>query len=221
ALRDAGGQIDREMWRRMAENGWFSILVDEERGGVGLGLDAVAIVARGLGYACFPEPFLAAGGLAPLALAAPDEDGALASVISGEVLVGVGWQLDVLAERGAGDRVLTGSSRFIPVPGADAYVIAARSAAGTGLYWTDAPADGLAVADERCADGSLSTSLTLDGVAARELIAPPAGGEALDAALDRARIAVAAELVGIGERVLGLTLDYLRGREQFGRPIGS
>ena len=100
-------------------------------------------------------------------------------------------------------------------------MIAARGTAGTGLYWVPGDAKGLASGAERCADGTLSASLGLTHVNATELVAPPAGGEALDAALDSARVAVAAELVGIGERVLELTLEYLRERKQFGRPIGS
>ena len=46
AVRDGGGRIDRKMWRRMAEAGWFSIMVPEERGGAGLGLDAATIVSE-------------------------------------------------------------------------------------------------------------------------------------------------------------------------------
>ena len=221
AVRDEGGAIDREMWSRIAENGWLGILVPEDRGGAGLGLDAVAIVARRLGYGCFPEPFVAAGVLAPLVLAACDEDDVLGGVIAGDLLVGIGWQFDVVAEGTIDGPVLTGTSRFIPVAGADAFVIAARSPGGTGLHWVPADAKDLTVADERCADGTLSASLDLAGVAARELIPSPRGGEALDAALDSARIAVAAELVGIGDRVMELTLEYLRGRKQFGKPIGS
>ena len=221
ALRDAGGAVDREMWRRLAENGWLEIMVPPEQGGAGLGIDAVAIVSRRLGYACFPEPFVGAGVLAPLVLASAESDESLPAVLTGELLVAVGWQFDVVAEETLDGHILSGSSRFISSAGADAFVIAARGTAGTGLYWVPGDAKGLDSGSERCADGTLSASLGLTHVNATELVAPPAGGEALDAALDSARVAVAAELVGIGERVLELTLEYLRERKQFGRPIGS
>jgi alkylation response protein AidB-like acyl-CoA dehydrogenase len=221
AWRDAGGAVDREMWQRIADNGWLSIMVPEELEGAGLGIDAVAIVAMRLGSGCFPEPFAAAGVLAPLVLAAGDDEGALKAAVGGDLLIGVGWQFDVVAETGPDGHSLKGASSHIPVPGADAFVVAARGAAGTGLYWVPDGVDGLSADEQRTADGGSSLSLTLDAVPARELIGPPHGGEALDAALDSARIAVSAELVGIGDRVIELTLDYLRQREQFGRPIGS
>src|SRR5204863_3313031 len=51
------------------------------------------------------------------------------------------------------------------------------------------------------------------------------GGEPLEGdaatALDRALVAVAAELVGVSQRALDMTLDYVKERKQFGVPVGS
>jgi alkylation response protein AidB-like acyl-CoA dehydrogenase len=51
------------------------------------------------------------------------------------------------------------------------------------------------------------------------------GGEALegdaDAALDRALVAISAELVGVSQRALDMTLEYVKERKQFGVPVGS
>src|SRR5581483_6905477 len=77
-LRDAGGGVDRVMWGRLAENGWLTILVPEELGGAGIGVDAVAIIARRIGYGAFPEPFVAAGVLAPVVLSAAGSEDRLA-----------------------------------------------------------------------------------------------------------------------------------------------
>jgi alkylation response protein AidB-like acyl-CoA dehydrogenase len=40
-------------------------------------------------------------------------------------------------------------------------------------------------------------------------------------ALDLARIAIAADQMGGAERVLDVTVDYIKERKQFGRPVGS
>ena len=52
-----------------------------------------------------------------------------------------------------------------------------------------------------------------------------AGGEALpgDAtgAVERAVVAVAAELVGVCDRALAMTVDYVKERRQFGTPVGA
>jgi alkylation response protein AidB-like acyl-CoA dehydrogenase len=196
-VRAARGSVDRDMWRRFGDNGWLGILVDTD-----LGLDAVVIVARALGRGAFHEPFVAGGVLAPLLVA--DEPELLAAVLSGEQLVGVGWQ----PVRVDGGR-LTGTSRFVGLAGADAYVVAGDDG---GLYLVNqeaSPPDSLA-------DGTRSAVLEFDGAPARRLA--PAD---LDAALDIARVAVAAELVGLADGALEMTLEFLRQRKQFGVPIGS
>jgi alkylation response protein AidB-like acyl-CoA dehydrogenase len=219
-LRDAGGQIDRAMWRRLAENGWLGALVPEELGGAGLSIDAVAIVARRLGFGAFPEPFVAAGVLAPLLLAAAHANGdRLASVLAGEQIVGVGWQSD--GARIAHDGSLHGDSRFLGIGAADAYIVAAQHAGAIGLYWVVADAPGLTVTLEQCADGTRSAALGFDGVQADTLVAAGAAQAPLAAALDTARIALAAELCGVMDATLELTLDYLCQRKQFGVRIGS
>jgi alkylation response protein AidB-like acyl-CoA dehydrogenase len=221
ALRDSGSQLDREMWRRIAGIGWLSMMVPEELDGANLGLAAAVILTRRLGRAAFLEPFVAAGVLAPLVLAAAEDDGRearIASVMSGELVVGVGWHGGVSTE--AGGR-LTGHSRFVGVAGADAYVVGAHEPSGLGLYWVPADADGLIVCAERFADGTFSAHLQLDDVAGAALVSPARGQDLLSGALDAARIALAGELVGIADAALELTLDYLRQRKQFGRPIGA
>jgi alkylation response protein AidB-like acyl-CoA dehydrogenase len=51
------------------------------------------------------------------------------------------------------------------------------------------------------------------------------GGEALEGdvgpGLDRLETALAAELTGVGQRALDMTVEYARQRKQFGRPIGA
>ena len=44
--RNRAPGFDRTVWRSMADQGWLSILVDEDAGGLALGLDAAATVAR-------------------------------------------------------------------------------------------------------------------------------------------------------------------------------
>jgi alkylation response protein AidB-like acyl-CoA dehydrogenase len=230
SIRDSGGRLDREMWGRLADNGWLSIMVPEELNGAGLGLDAAALVARRLGYAGFPEPFVAAGVLTPLVLAAAEDDQRverLEGVMAGETVAAVAWQSphggldpnDAAVSVQSG--LLSGAARFVPVADADAYVVAASSAVGLKLYWVPADAAGLAVRIERSADGTAGVRLELEAVRSTPLLDAPAGGAALSQALDAAAVALCAELVGIMDRVLEMTLEFLRRREQFGKPIGS
>ncbi|MBS1886069.1 MAG: acyl-CoA dehydrogenase family protein [Actinobacteria bacterium] len=228
-VRDAGGRIDHEAWERIAAAGWIGITVPEELGGAGLGSRAVAIVARRLGYAAFPEPFVAVGVLGPELLAAAGEKAGetLAETIEGRLLCAVASQgfegglgeaaVEVEHEDGA----LSGRARFLGLADADLYLVAAREPAGIGIHAVPADAAGLEATIELRADGAADVRLVLDRVAADSLIAAPDGGPALAGALDAARLALSAELVGLAERVLEITLDYLRQRRQFGKPIGA
>lgn len=230
-LRDSGGHLDREMWASFAANGWIGISVPEDRGGAGLGLEAVAIVARRLGYAGFPEPFVAAAFLAPQLLAAAETPLAAAlldRVIAGEAVCAVAWQGPDggFGCDGAGIGLdsgrLSGDARFVGLADAESYLVAARDGAGLGIHLVAADAVGIEAIEEHRADGTADVRLHFDRVAAEErILAPGNGAAALSAVLDAARVTVSAELVGLIDRTLEMTLEYLRQRKQFGRPIGS
>jgi alkylation response protein AidB-like acyl-CoA dehydrogenase len=49
----------------------------------------------------------------------------------------------------------------------------------------------------------------------------PAAARAWDEAYDRAALAAAAQLVGLGQRLVELTVEYVKVRRQFGQPVGS
>jgi alkylation response protein AidB-like acyl-CoA dehydrogenase len=237
ALRGSENGFDRERWKAIAGQGWLSVLVPEARGGLGLGAAAVNVIARRLGYALYPEPFVGCGVMAGSCLAAAPvgeaNDARLAKFGAGETVVALAWQdaagaiepanPPVQANRDARGASLRGAVRFVCAP-ADAYLVAAKGDGGVGLYWVAAEARGLRQQREERADGGVSVRLELDGVAvaAADLVAPPEdGARILRAALDTGLVAAGAELVGLAERMLEMTLEYLRTRQQFGKPIGS
>ncbi len=234
ALRGGADGFDHAIWRQMADQGWFSILVPEDAGGLGLGLDAAVAIATRLGYANYPEPFVAAAVL-PTALLTRGDNPALsgrllAELGAGERVVTVAWQADGGALAAAStavvehDGLLDGHCRFVRVAAADIFIVAARGTGGLALYALERGRAGLAVERERAADGSASARLVLAGVkvgAADRLASPLCAAGALGYATDAAVLCTAAELVGIMERVLELTFEYLRTRKQFGKPIGS
>lgn len=230
--------FDRKLWTEMAEQGWFGILADEEAGGMGLGLDAAAVVARALGRAAAPEPFVAAGVVAPQLLAkcysSPVRDAALQNIIAGKTVATVAWQnpsgslaaedTDIAVQDQGSSAVLSGEARFVPVAAADAFIIASKYEEGIGLWWLPANAPGLTVQAEEQADGSRTAWLRLSNVALdwdQRLTKPGSGASLLEEARDIGTVANSAELMGLIERSLEITLDYLKVRKQFGQAIGS
>ena len=210
-LRFAAPGFDRAMMAVVAENGWPLLRVAESDGGLGLGVTEWCTLMRVLGAALVPEPVLStvlAGAL--LGAALPD------SVLAGETVLVTAWQdrdngLDWTG--GACAEGLTGAKRHVPgVAGADLFAVVT----GQGLAVVPRDAGGLTIAQAETLDGGASGTLSFDATPAAFLPLPD-----VPALLDEATLAQSAYLLGISERALQITLDYLKVREQFGKPIGS
>jgi alkylation response protein AidB-like acyl-CoA dehydrogenase len=238
-LRGSRDEYDRAVWRKMADLGWLGILVPERHGGLGLGLAEMAIVAKGLARTLAPEPLAAAAVLAGSALAAGENDALKGSQLprlaAGEMLPALAWQeaaggLDPAAAACAatpfeGGYRVSGVKRYIAGSAqADAWIVSARAGAEPVLLWVPRDSVGARLELATLADGRSFGTLELKDalVPKAHVVATGAAAlEALAAAFDRANAIAAAELAGVMERALEMSLDYLKTRVQFGRPIGS
>jgi len=241
ALRDTDPGFDRSAWQEMASLGWLGVGVPEAWGGLGLTLAEQAVVARGVSAAVMPEPVTAAM-IATRAIVGCT-DGALKAslldgIVGGAILPALAWQAahgDIDPARCAvvaapdpsapGALLLDGSACFVVgASGADGFVVAVRTTDAPALCWVPAGTPGLSLSAHRLADGRPVADLCFERVgvpSGHRLAVGEAAREALAAALDEGQFAIAAELLGLSQRVLDMTLDYLRTRTQFGRPIGA
>jgi Acyl-CoA dehydrogenases len=106
---------------------------------------------------------------------------------------------------------------------AEALLVTAR-ALGEGedsLFWVEANAAGLTCLPYPMQDAQRGADFRFEGVSARLLAGPHVASEAVETALDVAGAALCAEAVGAMAELLRLTVEYLKTRQQFGRPIGS
>lgn len=225
--------FDRGLWSEVAEAGWLGFVIPEEHGGVGLGFSDLALVLIQLGKGLTPVPFVATAVLAAGALSRAWDTGLrddyLPRLISGEWLPALAWQearagLDAAAHQlvcRAGR--LSGRKLFVPdAGGADAFIVSAAEAGGTALYLVDRDAPGLTLEFEQRVDGGFFGHLQLADTPVSGCLAGPDQGEAVvAAALEEARLAASAELLGVMTRALEITVDYLKQRVQFDKPIGS
>ncbi len=212
ALRFGLPGIDRDVWAQMAGMGWLGLLVPEERGGAGLGMVEACALAEVLGEGLLPEPLALAVAIAPVL---PHE--VLDRVLAGTSIVLPAWQegADTVEPGGttvlAGGR-LSGRKLFIPMAAAaDAFLVSA----GPDMALVEAGAAGVTLHTVQTQDGGHYGTLVLQDVACRKL------DGSLAEAVEAATLLTAAGLLGIMERSFAITLDYLRTRKQFGRPIGS
>jgi alkylation response protein AidB-like acyl-CoA dehydrogenase len=110
---------------------------------------------------------------------------------------------------------------------ADVIVVVARTPGSSGtdgltFFSIAADADGLHRTALSTMDQTRKQAkLEFAGVRANALGEPGAGWAALSKTLDQAAVGLANEMVGGGQFVLEMSVQYAKDRVQFGRPIGS
>lgn len=225
----------REMWRRYADLGLLGLPFDEQYGGAGMGPDELAVVMECFGRALILEPFVATvivGGGLVAAAGTPEQKAAiLPAVAAGETLLafaytepGSRWSLTEIetAARPAGDGWTVSGQKNAVLGGdaADQLIVTARTPEGEiALFLVDAAGSGVRRDSYPMQDGLRGADILLTDAAAVPLGAPGDGLDAAERVLDLATAALCAEAVGAMDRMLWLTVDYLKTRVQFGRPI--
>ena len=210
------------LWAGLTELGLPGLLIDEEHGGLGLGMVEAALAADALGAAVAPAPFLGSAVLAPLALklAGSREQQVkwLPLLASGKITAGV-----AISEAVAGAR---------DGAGVDAHDLRLD---GKALFALDARGAGLLIVADRAGELHLAagepSQIPMNGIDATRrlseitfrgaLAAPLASNGALDRLRDAAWIVLAAETLGASQAMLDKAVAYAKARKQFGRVIGS
>jgi alkylation response protein AidB-like acyl-CoA dehydrogenase len=213
ALRFKPPGFDPAVLRSMGDLGWIGLRVPDGKGGAGLGMAEFCALAEELGAALTPEP-LVHGALSAALLAATDRSDLLAPLLAGECFVLTAWQ-----ERAASLEVHGSADAprlFLPsAGGADFFLVPVRAGEVLSLHLQAKDPAAVDLADTQ--DGGQFGTLR---PAPGEILIADIGAVLTDA-IDEAVLATAAQLLGVMDQAFSLTLDYLRTREQFGRPIGS
>ena len=238
ALAKAGGKT-RAVFAELNELGLAGLVVPEAHGGLGQGAVEAMVVMEELGRGLVNAPFAQAALVAPTLLSyAPAElqQAWLPQIAAGEALLVLAQQerhsryrLDQVAVKAtpAGDGwTLHGTKIVVPAGDeADAFIVSARVAgderdpAGIALFVVDKAAAGLKVRGYPTQDGTRAADLVLADTPATLL--SQQGHDALEHAADVAIAALCAEAVGLMDRLVAITVDYMHQRKQFGVPIAS
>jgi alkylation response protein AidB-like acyl-CoA dehydrogenase len=220
-----------ERLRHAGELGWLGILVPGSAGGLALGLTELALVLEQAGRGLVCEPV----GLAAISAAAlaqgPAPHPMLEKAISGAALVVPAFQESaygddplrprMLVEQARGGLRLTGRKQFVLADGADGFLVTATGRDGPVLAYVARQAAGCTLTSMPTVDGRGLATLDLDGTPADLILVHPSSGNAVEALHHLALVALAAELLGIMDKAQEITLEYMRIRRQFGKPIGS
>ncbi len=232
----------RAVWQQYAELGLLGLPFSEAHGGFGGGPVETMIVMEAFGRGLVLEPFFSTvilgGGLLRRAASAIQQQALLPQVAHGRLKLafahverhsrydladvattarrdGAAWLLD-----GAKSVVLHGDC-------ADRLLVTARVAGerrdrnGIGLFLVDPSAPGVTRRGYPTQDGLRAAEVTLSGVRVAQDDAMLDALPAIEHVVDEAIAALCAEAVGTMQAMHETTLEYLKTRQQFGRPIGQ
>ncbi|MEU6558139.1 acyl-CoA dehydrogenase family protein [Nocardia nova] len=223
-------------WSAIVAADWPGLEIGSEFDGAGVTFAEVAVVLREMGRALTRSPYASvAVAVAALAHAepGPGRDGLLRDTATGgavPVLAVSGNTADnppFTISRGSGGTSLTGTTEFTAdITAATTVLLPARDTGGATVLVAARPeAPGISVAAQPCLDatrdfGTLSAEAALVGDDAVWRWGH-ADADPLAAAARRQTVATAIDSLGLAEAALETTVEYVRTREQFGRPVGS
>lgn len=228
------------MWQEFASLGLLGVDASEEQGGSGGTFADLAVVLESFGRALVVEPYLSSNVLgAGVLRAAGGQDELLAQVAAGATRLALAYaepagrfnaaHVATSARAGGGGWRLNGHKAVVlDAPDAETLIVSARTsgavrdANGISLFAVPRRADGVTLRAYRLMDDRNAADVILENVAAGALLGPADKGlPLLEAALDRGTAALCCEAVGAMDAVNDLTLEYIKTRQQFGRPIGK
>jgi alkylation response protein AidB-like acyl-CoA dehydrogenase len=243
-MEEPAGVTD-EFWAKLAEQGWLGLIYPEEHGGSGLGFVDLTVLMEEMGRVVMPGPFFSTVLLGGLAIreagSAAQKKEWLTKVAAGQAKATLAWTepsarwdaagITCSAKEQKGGFVLNGTKLFVPDAHlADAIVVVARTGEGkaedgVSLILVPKTTRGVQVkllptmdqTRKLCEVTFQDATVPADALMGVKGKAWPT----LTRVVERATVALCAEMCGGAQRVLDMTTDYAKIRIAFGKPIGT
>lgn len=229
----AAGGFDRAAWGELAELGLTALTVPEAHDGMGQGAIDAMVVAEELGRGIVLEPiaqaFIASSMLSHYAPA--DVQGAwLPRVANGEALVVLAQQerkaryrldvCDAKAVKAQSGYTVAAIKSVVPAGDkADAFIVPAQLDGKIALFLVERTASGVTTQGYVTQEGSRAAEVQLAN--AHATLITTDGLAALELAVDTGIAAACAEAVGVMDKTVAITVEYMNQRKQFGVFIAS
>ena len=245
-IRDTENELgyDQDLWKQMVDLGWSGILVPEEYGGFDFGMVGMGSIFEEMGKMLTPSPLFSTGvlGASLIALGGNDKQKQtyLPQIVDGSITTALALEegnrhsplaISTEAKKDGENYSVTGDKTFV-IDGHSSklLIVAARTSgsekdsSGITLFLIDPNANGVEVNKTSMVDSRNSANITLKNVTVSkdDILGEESNGAAiLEEVLDRAQIAISAEMLGNASQAFDITLEYLKERKQFGAVIGS
>jgi hypothetical protein len=227
--------FDAEVWKLFADQGWLSMPFSEESGGLGFGPIELSILFEEFGKALVIEPYLAtvvlSGTLLDKSTYAEKID-LIDKISSGDMHISLGYAeadkgYDYLSPSTSldSDNILNGTKTLV-LNGSNSkkLIISCMKDKEFNLIILDSDTDGVSINSFSTVDGQSCSEISFENVVVNDSNIVASGDEAinlLNETINLAVLCVSAEAVGCMESCYFKTLEYTKGREQFGQPISN
>ena len=234
-----------ELWRQMINLGWTGVAFPEQYGGTGGNFADLGVLLEEIGRSLAPAPFFSTvvlGGMTVLDAGSDAQKNDLISrICAGTIIMTMAvpeaaaayepWDIQATASQQGGGYEITGIKLFVPdAEAADVIIVAARTSSGqdpadgVSLFLVPSGTAGLTITPMRSVGNEKVFEVSLDKVNVAADSALGAVDEAwpiIERSIQRATAAQCIQMLGGAEAVLDMTVEYAKGRTQFGRAIGT
>lgn len=234
-----------ELWQKMAELGWMGLIIPEEYGGSGGSFLDLIVLLEEMGYNICPGPFRSAVvlGSIPLLIAGTEaqKNRFLPGIASGDSIFTLALtepnasyepsSIETSVRSDGDEYVISGTKLFVPdAHVADYLLCVARTGEGNDpedgitIFIIDTSRRGISLTNLKTIAGDRQCEVIFDEVrvSGEEVLGNiNRGWPVARETLERAAVALSAEMIGGAQAVMDMALQYAEDRTQFNRPIGS
>ena len=245
-IRDTQNELgyDESLWKEMVNLGWSGILIPEEYGGFDFGMVGMGSILEEAGKTLTPSPLFSTGvlGASLLTLGGTDQQKQtyLPQIVDGTVTTALALEesnrhdphsIETVAKKSGDNFIISGTKNFV-IDGHSSklLIVAARTegekndASGITLFLVESDHQDVEITKTSMVDSRNAANIKFNDVAvsSENIIGEENNGASvLEVVLDRAQIAISAEMLGNASQAFDLTLEYLKERKQFGAVIGT
>ena len=245
-IRDTNNELgyDEVLWKEMVNLGWSGILIPEEYGGFDFGMVGMGSIFEEMGKTLTPSPLFATGVLGASLISLGGNDSQkqtlLPKIVEGSLTTALALEennrhspnvISTSATKSGDNYEISGEKTFV-IDGhsANLLIVAARTEgsiddeSGITLFMLDPKTDGLEITKTSMVDSRNSAQVKLRNVvvSSSDILGGLNNGSGiLENVLDRAQIAISAEMLGNASQAFQITIEYIKERKQFGAVIGT
>ena len=245
-IRDTENEngYDEALWKEMVNLGWSGILIPEEYGGFDFGMVGMGSIFEEMGKTLTPSPLFSTGvlGASLISLGGNNsqKQSLLPKIVDGSLTTALAleegnrhspYSINTKAVKDGDNFKISGKKTFV-IDGhtAGLLIVAARTdgsiddSSGISLFLVDPNSKGIEITKTSMVDSRNAASIQFKDaiVSSSEILGEQNNGAGiLEEVLDRAQIAISAEMLGNASQAFDITLEYLKERKQFGAVIGT